>query len=88
MDVASLFSFLERGGIVIWAIAALSLFTLTLIFWKMLRLARLGVWGGAKAERAVEEFRRAGVVPEDGGGGLRFQASWRRFWACWAPFLV
>ena len=72
MDVASLFSFLERGGIVIWAIAGLSLFTLTLIFWKMLRLARLGVWGGAKAERAVDEFQRNGVVPGDGGGGLRY----------------
>ena len=75
MDVASLFSFLERGGIVIWAIAALSLFTLTLIFWKVLRLARLGVWGGAKAERAVAEFRRTGTVAGDAGGGLRYQVA-------------
>ncbi|WP_413720630.1 MotA/TolQ/ExbB proton channel family protein [Silicimonas sp. MF1-12-2] len=73
MDVASLLSFLDRGGVVIWAISALSLFTLTLIFWKALRLARLGVWGGGKAERAVEEFRRTGQIPGEAGGGLRYR---------------
>lgn len=71
MDATGLMPLLERGGPVIWAIAALSLFTLTLILWKTLRLARLGVWGGASARDMVEQFRTTGRVPDATGSGLR-----------------
>ena len=71
MDATGLMPLLERGGPVIWAIAALSLFTLTLIIWKTLRLARLGVWGGAASQDMVERFRATGRVPDVSGGGLR-----------------
>ena len=63
MDATGLIPLLERGGPVIWAIAALSLFTLTLIIWKTLRLARLGVWGGSAAQAMVETFRMSGRDP-------------------------
>mgnify|MGYP002621827094 CR=1 FL=1 len=71
MDATGLIPLLERGGPVIWAIAALSLFTLTLIIWKTLRLARLGVWGGSAAQAMVETFRMSGRDPGSKGGGLR-----------------
>ena len=75
MDVTGLMPFLERGGPVIWAIAALSLFTLTLIIWKTLRLARLGVWGGAAAADMVERFRATGRAADERRGGLRFRVA-------------
>ena len=40
----SLIAFLERGGPVLWLIAALSVLTLALILWKLWQLARLGAW--------------------------------------------
>ncbi len=45
--------FLDRGGPVLWLIAALSVATLTLILWKAWRLALMGAWSGAASERAV-----------------------------------
>lgn len=75
MQLAGIFSLFESGGIVIWAIAALSLFTLTLILWKVIRFARLGAWGGKAAEAAVDAFRRSGRLPEVSRGGLRFRAA-------------
>ncbi len=71
MDLAGVMPLLERGGPVIWVIAALSLFTLTLIIWKALRLARLGVWGGAAARDVVDRFRSTGQAPQPRRGGLR-----------------
>jgi len=50
---AALAGFLDRGGLMIWAIGALSVVTLALIMWKLWRLARLGLWAGSRAERAV-----------------------------------
>jgi len=37
-------AFLARGGPALWAIAALSVLTLGLVMWKILRLLRLGAW--------------------------------------------
>ena len=62
---------LDRGGAVIWIIAALSVVGLAVIFWKLWRLSVLGAWGGARAEAAVETFRDNGQVDKDAGGGLR-----------------
>jgi len=44
---------LDRGGPVLWLIAALSVATLAFILWKVWRLARMGAWSGAASERAV-----------------------------------
>ncbi|MEO1110379.1 MAG: MotA/TolQ/ExbB proton channel family protein [Pseudomonadota bacterium] len=48
--------FLKTGGPSIWAIAALSVVTLTLIIWKIWRLALIGAWSRGKAGRAVDLF--------------------------------
>lgn len=47
-------AFLETGGPAIWAIAALSVLTATLIFWKIWRLALIGAWSGRHTETAVK----------------------------------
>lgn len=62
---------LDRGGVVIWIIAALSVVGLAVILWKVWRLATLGAWGGARAEASVEAFRLHGQVDGADGGGLR-----------------
>ncbi|PWE33259.1 flagellar motor protein MotA [Maritimibacter sp. 55A14] len=49
----ALAAFLDKGGVAIWVIAALSVATLALILWKTWRLMVLGAWAGARAERAV-----------------------------------
>lgn len=46
-------AFLETGGPAIWAIAALSVLTVTLILWKTWRLALMGAWSGRRTEAAV-----------------------------------
>ncbi len=45
--------FLERGGPAMWAIAALSVFAVALIFWKFASFLAGGVWRRARAEAAV-----------------------------------
>lgn len=87
MDATGLMPLLERGGPVIWAIAALSLFTLTLILWKALRLARLGVWGGKNAEDMVERFRGTGQFPKTTAGGLRARVAHHAMLAVTDPAL-
>lgn len=72
MDMTVLQSFFERGGVVIWAIAALSLFTVTLIIWKTIRLTWMGIWGGEAADAAVDAWRKNGAIPASETGGLRF----------------
>lgn len=62
---------LDRGGAVIWIIAALSVVGLAVILWKVWRLSFLGVWGGARAEAAVEAFRSNGRIDTENGGGVR-----------------
>lgn len=56
--------FLRDGGPVIWAIAALSVITLTIILWKIWRLALAGAWSKGRARRAVAAYEtgdRAGA---------------------------
>ncbi|NBR88460.1 MAG: MotA/TolQ/ExbB proton channel family protein [Rhodobacteraceae bacterium] len=47
MDLNALAAFLQAGGPAMWAIAALSVLTATLVMWKIWRLARAGVWSSA-----------------------------------------
>jgi biopolymer transport protein ExbB len=51
---------LARGGLVIWAIAALSVLTLTIILWKIWRLSALGAWSGGRATGAAIDDWQAG----------------------------
>lgn len=51
--VTELTAFLDKGGIAMWLIAALSVVTLALILLKLWRLARVGAWHGRNAEAAV-----------------------------------
>lgn len=51
--MTALTAFLDRGGPVMWIIAALSVATLAFILWKLWRLALMGAWSGAASERAV-----------------------------------
>lgn len=44
---------LDRGGPALWAIFVISVFTLTLILWKLLQLFRLGTWKRENAETAL-----------------------------------
>lgn len=60
--VDSLALFLDRGGIAIWAIAALSVVTLAIILWKIWRMAATGTWRRALAEAAVDAWTRGDTV--------------------------
>ncbi len=51
--------FLADGGPALWAIAALSVITLTLILWKTWRLALMGAWSYRKSQKAVELYESA-----------------------------
>ncbi len=48
--------FLSKGGPAIWAIALLSVLTLTLILWKTWNLSCMGAWAGKTTERAVRDW--------------------------------
>ncbi|MDK3074456.1 MotA/TolQ/ExbB proton channel family protein [Sedimentitalea sp. JM2-8] len=48
--------FLRDGGPAIWAIAALSLITATIILWKIWRLALAGAWSKGHARKAVAAY--------------------------------
>ena len=73
--VTALGGFLDKGGVAIWAIAALSVAALALILWKIWRLMALGAWAGARAERAVARWqageREAAQAELSGRLGLR-----------------
>ncbi|MGI9394134.1 MAG: MotA/TolQ/ExbB proton channel family protein [Boseongicola sp.] len=71
MDVSADMTLLERGGVVIWIIGALSVIAATIVIWKTLRLIALGAWGGASAEKAVSAFEKNGAIPAGSGGGMR-----------------
>ncbi|MEM9060872.1 MAG: MotA/TolQ/ExbB proton channel family protein [Pseudomonadota bacterium] len=47
---------LDKGGLAIWAIAALSVLTLAIILWKLWRYSVTGVWRRERAEMAVEKW--------------------------------
>jgi biopolymer transport protein ExbB len=62
---------LDRGGPVLWLIAALSVATLGFILWKVWRLALMGAWSGAASERAAALWARgdrAGAEAAVAGG--------------------
>jgi biopolymer transport protein ExbB len=53
--VAAALAFIALGGAAMWAIAALSVATVALILWKVLRLVGMGVWsGGRHTARALD----------------------------------
>jgi biopolymer transport protein ExbB len=54
--------FLRDGGPAIWAIAALSVATLALIFWKTWRLALNGAWSRGRAVRAVAAWEQGNIA--------------------------
>lgn len=50
-----LVGFIDMGGAAMWAIAALSVVTLALILWKIMRLVGFGAWsGGRHTARALD----------------------------------
>ena len=52
---ARLLDFVNMGGGAMWAIAALSVLTVALILWKLMRLLSFGAWsGGRHTARALE----------------------------------
>ncbi|WP_028958068.1 MotA/TolQ/ExbB proton channel family protein [Sulfitobacter sp. 20_GPM-1509m] len=57
----SMIAFLERGGPVLWLIAALSVLTMALILWKLWQLARLGAWSGAATAAALDDWAQGNV---------------------------
>ena len=56
--MTALAAVLDRGGPVLWIIAALSVATLAFILWKLWRLALMGAWSGAASERAIAQWTR------------------------------
>lgn len=57
-EASPLLRFLDDGGPVVWAIAALSVVTLAIILWKIWRLALAGAWRKGHARAAVAAFER------------------------------
>ncbi|MEM7058143.1 MAG: MotA/TolQ/ExbB proton channel family protein [Pseudomonadota bacterium] len=49
---------LEKGGIAIWAIAALSVLTVAIILWKLWRFAVMGIWRRKRADTAVDLWQQ------------------------------
>jgi biopolymer transport protein ExbB len=49
--------FLDKGGLAMWPIAALSIVTLAIILWKLWRYSRSGAWRRTRAETAVRFWR-------------------------------
>ncbi|MEY8802046.1 MotA/TolQ/ExbB proton channel family protein [Leisingera sp. XS_AS12] len=58
MSLAPLFEFMSRGGPALWVIAALSVLTLALFFWRVIALARAGAWRTPLAESLIAEWGR------------------------------
>ena len=69
--MSPMMALLDRGGLVIWVILALSVVGLGVILWKLWHLSIMGAWGGARAERAVSAFCKNRALPEGSGGGIR-----------------
>ncbi|XHC06178.1 MotA/TolQ/ExbB proton channel family protein [Rhodophyticola porphyridii] len=65
--MTDLVEFLSRGGPALWAIAALSVVTLALIFWKIWQLAQMGAWSdGTQTDEAIGHWQGG-----DAASGLR-----------------
>lgn len=56
IDLSRMAEDLSRGGVALWIIAALSVFTVALILWKLWRLTLAGAWRGRRAEAAVRAW--------------------------------
>ncbi len=56
MDWTGMLDFLNRGGPAMWAIAGLSVMTLTLILWKLWRLSLTGAWTRTHTESALSDW--------------------------------
>ncbi|MGF1503027.1 MAG: MotA/TolQ/ExbB proton channel family protein [Paracoccaceae bacterium] len=70
---ALVFELLDRGGIAIWAIGALSILTVAIVLWKIWQLSALGAFRRARAEDALAawargEDARARELAEAGSG--------------------
>ena len=73
--MSPMMALLDRGGLVIWVILALSVIGLGVILWKLWHLSIMGACGGARAERAVTDFCKNGTLPNHSGGGIRMAVS-------------
>ncbi len=64
---------LDRGGVVLWVIAGLSVVTLALILWKLWRLALSGAWVRRRVEAALSAWGAGDGGKAQGllGGDLR-----------------
>ncbi|MEO1532058.1 MAG: MotA/TolQ/ExbB proton channel family protein [Pseudomonadota bacterium] len=75
LDPSEALALLDRGGVAIWAIAALSVVTVTIILWKLWRLMVMGVWRRARAARSValwlEDERGEALALVKRGHGVR-----------------
>ncbi len=58
LDLTAIAGQLDRGGIALWVIAGLSVFTTALILWKLWRLALAGTWTRRPAETALAAWVR------------------------------
>jgi biopolymer transport protein ExbB len=56
-DLTQGLDMLAKGGPAIWAIAALSVLTLAIILWKMVRLLVSGAWRRGRAEDAIARWK-------------------------------
>ncbi len=62
--VLRLLAFIDMGGSAMWAIAVLSLMTLALILWKIMRLMACGAWSGGRHTRRALDLWAAGKTAE------------------------
>jgi len=67
MSLAPLFDFMARGGPALWVIAALSVLTLALLFWRVIGLAQAGVWRKSQTEAWLEQWKVGGRPPASKG---------------------
>lgn len=63
MSFDPLIEFMARGGPALWVIALLSVFTLTLLFWRVAELIQAGFWRKTQAEAWVELWRGGEAIP-------------------------
>lgn len=56
--VSLVLDLLDKGGVAIWAILALSVIALALALWKLWGLVRMGAWARERAETATAQWRR------------------------------
>jgi biopolymer transport protein ExbB len=58
------FAFVEMGGLAMWAIAALSVMTVALILWKVMRLLTFGAWSGGRHTSKALDLWAAGQTAQ------------------------